>query len=194
VVAGADAHTYAAGQLGDVVGVDALDSERRQAAPALGLSGTDDAQAGDLGEAVEHVGGERLLVSAYAVHVQRGQVVHGRAQAGGLGDRGGASLELVRELVPGGSLEVDRGDHVSARHERLHLLEDLGAAVQHADAGGPERLVARPGVEVRSDRLHVHRHVRHSLGAVHERQRAGGADARGHLRDGRDRAEHVGDV
>ena len=59
---------------------------------------------------------------------------------------------------------------------------------------GPERLVAGPDVEVRADRIDVDGHVRDGLRAVDQRDGAGGADARGHLRDGDDRAEHVGDV
>ena len=57
--------------------------------------------------------------------------------------------------------------------------------------GGPERLVAGPDVEVRVQRAQVHRHLRHRLGAVHERERAGGAGAARDLLDGVDRAEHV---
>ena len=66
--------------------------------------------------------------------------------------------------------------------------------MQHADARGPERLVARPGVEVRADRLHVDGHLRHRLGAIDQRHRAGGARLRDHLHHGVDRAEHVGHV
>ena len=45
-------------------------------------------------------------------------------------------------------------------------------AVEHADAGGAEDLVAGEGVEIGVERLHVHLHVRRGLGAVDQRQGA----------------------
>ena len=147
-----------------------------------------------LGEPFEHVRGERALVRAHALHPELVEVVDRGAQADRLRDRRRAGLELPRQLVPGGALEVHGGDHVAAGEERRHLLEELGSAVQDADARGAERLVPRPAVEVGAERCDVDGHVRHRLRTVHDRDRAGGADARGHLRDGVDRAEHVGDV
>ena len=85
-------------------------------------------------------------------------------------------------------------DHVAAGDERIHPLEHLAAAVQHADPGRTERLVAGPGVEVGADRRHVHRHVRDRLGSVDQGQRARSMRARHHLGDRIDRAEHVRDV
>ena len=156
--------------------------------------GAGDAQAGHFRQAGEQVRGQRFLVPAHALHPEGAQVLDRHAQPDRLGDRRGAGLELVRQLVPRGAVEVHRGDHVAAGEERRHLLQQLGAAVQHADPGRPHRLVAGPRVEVGSHRGHVHRHVRHRLRAVHQRHRAGGADACGHLRHGVDRPQHVGDV
>ena len=47
-------------------------------------------------------------------------------------------------------------------------------AVQHADAGRAEQLVAREGVEVAVERPHVDRHVRDGLRAVDEHRDAAG--------------------
>ena len=80
---------------------------------------------GTSASALEHVRGQRALVRAHALHAELRQVVDGRAQADRLGDRRRAGLELVRQLVPADRLEVDRGDHVAAGQERLHLLEQL---------------------------------------------------------------------
>ena len=89
---------------------------------------------------------------------------------------------------------VDAGDHVPAAEERRHRLEQLAAAVQHADAGRPVGLVAGPGVEVGAERGDVDRQVRHGLRAVDQHDRAGGVRAARDLVDRVDRAEHVGDV
>ena len=62
VVAGADGDAVAVEDLGDVVGVDALELERDRA-DALGAAGrAEDAQAGDLGQALERVVGDLALV------------------------------------------------------------------------------------------------------------------------------------
>jgi hypothetical protein len=86
---------------------------------------------------------------------------------------------------------VDRRDHVAAGQTRLHHLQDLAAAVQHADPSWAECLVACPRIEVGADCRDVDRHVRHRLGAIHQRHRARGARSRDDLRDRQDRAEHV---
>src|SRR3546814_4180585 len=48
-------------------------------------------------------------------------------------DRRRARLELVRDRVVGGLLERDGEDHVAAALVRLHLLEQRGFSVEHAD-------------------------------------------------------------
>ena len=101
---------------------------------------------------------------------------------------------LRGRLGPRGLEVADAGDHVPAAEERRHRLEQLAAAVQHADAGRPVGLVAGPGVEVGAERGDVDRQVRHGLRAVDQHERAGGVRALGDLGDRVDRAEHVGDV
>jgi hypothetical protein len=49
---------------------------------------------------------------------------------------------------------------------QLHRFEDLPLRVDHADAGGGERLVAGEDVEISIQRLHVDPHVGYRLGAV----------------------------
>ena len=49
-------------------------------------------------------------------------------------------------------------------------FSSFGLAVQHADAGGPEHLVAGERVEIGVERLHVDLHVRRGLRAVHQRR------------------------
>ena len=54
-----------------------------------------------------------------------------------------------------GLLEGDRADHVAAALVRRHGLEEAGLAVQDADAGGAEQLVAGERVEVAIEVLDV---------------------------------------
>ena len=63
-------------------------------------------------------------------------------------------------------------------------FEQLGLAVEHADSGGAEDLVAGEGVEIGVQRLHVHLHVRHGLRAIHQRQRARAVRHLDHLATG----------
>ena len=104
----------------------------------------------------------------------------------------GAGLELPGQLVPGRrARRSTREIMCAAAEERRHRLEQLAAPVQHADAGGAERLVAGPGVEVGVDR----RAGRPASAAPPARRRS--APPRrprgrgGDLGDRVDRAEHV---
>ena len=91
------------------------------------------------------------------------------------------------------SIETD-GDHVPAAEERRHRLEDLRAAVQHADAGRAVDLVAGPDVEVGVDLADVDRDLRDRLRAVDADDRTGGVRARDDVGDRVDRAGGVRDV
>ena len=84
-------------------------------------------------------------------------------------------------------------DHAAAAQERRHRLQQFAAAVEHADAGGPEHLVPAEGQKVGVQRLHVGRLMRHALRRVDQHQRPG-ARARGDdLVERIDRAQHVRD-
>ncbi|MPN54308.1 hypothetical protein SDC9_201978 [bioreactor metagenome] len=63
-------------------------------------------------------------------------------------------------------LEGHVGNHVAAALPGRHLLQDRLLAVNHADAGRPEDLVAGEHEKVRVQRLHVHPQVRYRLGAI----------------------------
>ncbi len=121
-----------------------------------------------------------------------GEEVAGCAEADRLGDVAGAGLELGRCGHVGRALLGDLRDHVAAAEERRHRLEQLGLAVQDADAGRPVRLVTGPGVEV--DVAHVDRQVRDGLRAVDHHPGAGGVRAAGDVGDVVDRAADIGGV
>ena len=90
------------------------------------------------------------------------------------------------------SAQMHLADHVAAAHEGGHGVQDLAAAPQHADAGRAEHLVARKGHEINIQRLHVHRHVRHSLARVQQHQRAGLVRRVRQLAHGVDGPQHIG--
>ena len=82
-------------------------------------------------------------------------VVDGRAERVRLRDRLRARLELVRELAPRRVLVADGADHVPAEVERRHLVEQLGASPQAANARRPVKFVRRESVKVRADRGNI---------------------------------------
>ena len=88
---------------------------------------------------------------------------------------------------------VDAVDHAAAAEERRHGVEQLFAAVEHADAGGAEHLVAAEGEEVGAEGEDVGRSMGHALGGVDQHQRAGRVRPAGDFGDRIDRAEHVRD-
>ena len=66
--------------------------------------------------------------------------------------------------------------------------------MEDADAGGTQRLVTGPRIEVGVERADVDRQLGDALRAVDEGNRPRGSHARHHLRDRVDGPEHVGDV
>ena len=70
MVAGADGDAVAVEDLGDVVGVDALDLEGDRAEALRAARGAEDPQAGDLGEPRQGVVGDLPLVLADRLHAK----------------------------------------------------------------------------------------------------------------------------
>ena len=122
-----------------------------------------------------------MLVGGDGGAVLSHQPVDGRAQADGLQDRRGAGLEAVRRVGVGDRVHGHRADHLAAALVGRHAGQPLGLAVEHADAGGAVELVAGEDVEVRVQRLHVHRAVHHGLAAVEQHPGAGGVGRVGDL-------------
>ena len=159
-------------------------SRTKDSTLALARGRADEPQAGERGQrsrwrrssSVVFVGGD-------APHVPgRLQEVDGRAQADGAGDVRRAGLELVGERVVDGLLEGDRERSCRRRPGRAASPRAARLAVEHADAGGPVHLVAREGVEVAVQRLHVDVEVRGGLGAVDQHGSAPGVGDRRMMR------------
>ena len=88
VVAGAHRDAVAVEDLGDVVGVDALELERDRAERAPGERGrAEDAQARHLGQPLERVVGDLALVGEHRVHAERVEPAQRRGHPDRLGDR-----------------------------------------------------------------------------------------------------------
>ena len=76
---------------------------------------------------------------------------------------------------------VTRLDHRAAGEEHRHLVEQLGAAPEHADAERAEHLVAAEGEEVDAEVVDVDRQVRHRLAGVEHDEGADGVRPLGEL-------------
>src|SRR5215217_51367 len=77
VVPDADGDAVVVEDLADVVRVDAVDGEGDGAASGDGVGRADHGDAGDLGELLQRVAGERLLVRLHLVHAERLEVLDG---------------------------------------------------------------------------------------------------------------------
>ena len=76
------------------------------------------------------------------------QVIDRRAEPDRGHDRRRAGFELGRQLGRREAVAPDAADHAAAAEERRHGVEQFLAAVEDADAGRAEHLVAAEGEEV----------------------------------------------
>ena len=153
VVAGADADAVAVDQLGDVVRVDALDREGGEPAAPLGLGRADDAQAGHLARGARACS----AVSARSCARTRSMPSPRGSRRPRPARRPRRSSGCPPRTSHGSSFQVADWKSTEAIMSPPVRNGCIGssisrAAVQHADAGRPERLVAGPGVEVGADR------------------------------------------
>ncbi|MCY1203121.1 hypothetical protein D9M72_146200 [compost metagenome] len=170
MVAGTDRHAVLIEDGADIVRMDAVQGEREDARPVGSCA--DHAQAGDPRCLSAGVGEQRVLVGGDGFQADRAHVPDGGAKGDDAGDIGGARLELVGQLVVGGLAERDLANHVPAALVRRHGIEQRGLAVEHADAGGPVKLVPGERVEIAIEGLHVDLEVRHGLGAIDQHRDA----------------------
>ncbi len=125
MVAGADGDAVAVEDLGDVVGVDALDLEGDRADPLRAARGAEDRQAGDLGDPGQGVVGDLLLVGEHGVHAEAVEPAQGRGHADRLGDRRRPRLEAGRRVGVGGPGAGHLADHRAPAKEGGHLTQQL---------------------------------------------------------------------
>ena len=141
MVPGADGHVVLVEDAGHVVRVDAVHLEADGAVVLRRVGVADDADVGQRRQTFHGGAHERLLARLQRVPADALEV----AQRGGRRhDAGGvlrAGLELLGHGRPHGPFLRDRRDHLAAREERRHGLQQVELAPQHAHAEGPQRLV-----------------------------------------------------
>lgn len=136
-------------------------------------------------------GHQFVLVGLDRRHLQGPQIPRGGGQSDDLGGHRGARLETLRRGCVGGGLHGHGLDHRAAGEERRQVGEKGPPAIEHADTGRPQHLVAREGREVDVERVEVHGLMRHRLARVEHGQRTDGLGPRHQLRDRRDRTRDV---
>ena len=192
MVSRADGDAFHVQDLRDVVGMQVAEVERDDAGAPLGRRAVE-LDPRNVGQLLQRVHGEVVLVLLDRLEPGCGDVVDGGREPHRLGDRLRARLELRRHLAPGRLLGANRADHVPAEVERLHLLQQVEPPPECADARRPAQLVRREREEIAPERLHVDRPVRRSLGRVDDHDRALLVGPRHELLDGIDGAQRVGD-
>ena len=103
-------------------------------------------------------------------------------------------LKLVRHLRPGRLRARDIFDHLAAGEEGWHFVEQRVLSVEHTDAHRPHQLVPGECIEIRIQLLHVHRHMRCGLCAVHENHGTLAVRVGDDLLHGMRDAQHIGDM
>src|SRR5215204_720690 len=192
VVTGADGNALVVEYRPDVMRVNPLDDEGKHA--RLLARRPDDADALDGRKFLGRVTQKLLLVRVRRLAVNAVQVINRRAEPDGRSDGGRARLELVGDGRVGAPLEGHGANHRAAPEERVHLLQQLGLAVEDAAPRRREHLVPRDGVEVAVQILHVNPQMRRALRPVHQDGDAQLVRARRDLLDRVDRAQRVRDV
>jgi hypothetical protein len=94
-------------------------------------------------------------VGADRVHAHRPEIVDGRTETDRLGDGRCAGLEAPGDVVGDEPVLADVEDHLPPAEEGGHVREQILAAPQHTDAGGPEHLVRAERQEVGAQGGHV---------------------------------------
>ena len=189
-----DRHAVVIEYCADVVRMEVAEVKRHDA-PSLAWIGRavhDDAL--QLAEPGQGVVCNLDLVFTHVLHAKLIEIIDGRPERDNVRDVRRSGLKLPRQVVPCCAFEGYLADHFAAAQERLHLLEQLGTAVEHTNARGTEHLVRGEGVEITADGLHVHWQVRRALRTVHEEQCTVSPRLRSDLFNRVDRAERVGYV
>ena len=134
--------------------------------------GAEDVQAVDFRQSLVGVAAEFVFVAGNFFEADEVEVIDCGAERDGGRDRRRAGFEFGGQLGGREAIGPDAVDHAAAAEERRHGVEQFLAAVEHADAGGAEHLVAAEGEEVGAHLADVRRQVRHALGGVDEHHRA----------------------
>mmetsp|Transcript_112703 Transcript_112703/g.318486 ORF Transcript_112703/g.318486 Transcript_112703/m.318486 type:complete len:253 (-) Transcript_112703:802-1560(-) len=130
----------------------------------------------------------------HPVHADLCEVITSGAQSNCLRKGGCASLELVRDVSVSGTLEAYLVDHLAAAEEGGRGAQQLRAAPEETHARGTAHLVTAADHPVRTQRLDVDDHVRHTLARINEDPRSHCVRAFHDPLNWIRATEHVGDV
>jgi hypothetical protein len=153
------------------MGVDAFEIERDHTASGLGLRPVE-IHVLHLPHLLQGIAHQGMFVRLYLLHTQLLEVFHSNTETYPLGNRGRSRLKFPRQVVPARALKGHFADHVAATEERFHLFQDVPFAIQPADAGRAEHLVARKGKKIAIEGAHVDRHMWDTLRPIHTYQGA----------------------
>ena len=171
-----------------------ISSSTREMAPARSRGAPTSVNPGTVRSTFERIFQKPMLIGGDIGHADSLEIIDRRAEPDRIGDGAGAGLEFLRRILEHALPEGHVLDHAAAALPWRHRFQLLGLAVENADAGRAEHLVAGQHVEIGAERLHVDRHVAHGLGAVDQHARAVAMRHLDHVARGRDGAERVGDM
>ena len=189
MVAGAHSDAQLVEQQAHVIAVDVAHQKRHDS--TLVGSGAIDACTVNLEQPARHGLQQLVLVSGDVGHAQFLDIVDGPGQGGNAHIVGRTGLKLERQLGKGCLVERDVPNHLATTLIGRHAVEPLLLAIEHPHAGGSIHLVARQGIEVAVQVLHVQGQVWCGLGAVDQHGHIMPVGDGYHLLDRVDRAQHI---
>ena len=149
VEAGANGHTAAIKDLGQVVGMDQVAREGDQASALAGVAWAKDTSVREhLGELADHPLDHECLVRMDLVAAELVEQVAGGGEGHGARCVGGAGLKSLGSRRKVGVAQAHAMDHVATSFDRRHLGEEVGAGPEPTASEEAAHLVGAEGVEV----------------------------------------------
>ena len=181
-------------QLTHIMRVHTLNSEGYQAGTFGGVGGPEQAHTLNLLKSLNQAGTQFVFPRLNILHAQVLQVAHSSSKSDCLRDTLGTCLKLDGGGHVLGILQTHAGNHGATGQEGRQSLEQFSTAVEGADTGGGQHLVAGECSKVDIHGVEVYGHVRYGLAGVQYDERAVLArhgDHAGHIGN---RTGHVRDV
>ena len=143
-----------------------LDGESDQAGTLGGIGGAKQSHAFNLLNALNEASAQFVFPRLNVLHAQVLQVAHSSSESDRLRDTLGAGLKLDGGGHVLGVLQTHTGNHGAAGQEGRQGVQQLCAAVEGANTGGCQHLVAGERRKVDVQGVEVYGHVRHGLTGV----------------------------
>src|SRR5579875_1810082 len=110
-------------------------------------------------------------MAPHVFHAQLSQVVNCCGETNSPFDIWCSCLKFIRNIGPGGTIQVNLTNHFPSPHEWGHLLKQVRSAVEAAYAHRSKHLMPGKGKKIAANAGHINRHVRDTLGSVHDHDR-----------------------